>query len=164
MKDPETGTMTKESAEFVMEALHKHGYRYKLTVIKEGEAGGFGPDLCLLKMEVHDTIFIPDLYQEQGSQRPNIGDEVWSMGMPNGDSWIYTYGRMSVPEYAAGQRHMLVMPGIGGQSGSPVFDAHGRLVCVVSEVMTSRTGPMSAAPAGYTLCVPLKVIWKFMRG
>lgn len=164
VKDPETGNMTQESASFDMTARHRMGYRYELEAVKEGESGGFGVDLCLVKMTVHDTIFIPDLYREQGLAKPPIATEVWSMGMPNGDQWIYTYGRMSHPDYAGGQRHVLVMPGTGGQSGSPVFDSHGRLICVVSEVMISRTGPMSAAPVGYTLCVPLRSIWAFMRG
>jgi S1-C subfamily serine protease len=164
VKDEATDRMVKESEEFTMTVRTRHGYRYELEMIKEGENGtGLDTDLCLVKMTPHDLIVFPNVYKEHGDEKPAIGSEVWSMGMPTGEPWIYTFGRMSHPNYAAGQRHVVVMPGVGGQSGSPVFDGHGRFIGVVSEIFVTPIGPFGAAPAGYTLIVPLKMVKDFLH-
>lgn len=165
VKDPETGRTVEEVIEYKMEVVTFTGYRYTTEMVREGNMET-GLDLCLLRMNPHDMIVLPNAMEEVASETPRIGAEVWSMGMPSGDYWIYTFGRMSHPWYPGQEtpRHILVMPGVGGQSGSPAFDEHGAFIGVVSQIIVTQTGPMSRAPTGYTLIIPKEVVLQFLMG
>lgn len=93
---------------------------------------------------------------------PDLGDDVYAVGMPVKSQWVVTKGQVTTYHprifHSEGRWLQLNMTVLPGNSGGPLFDKWGQVVGITSHIVTKRGG----IPLNHAYAVPAPVICDFL--
>jgi S1-C subfamily serine protease len=124
-------------------------------------------DLALLMVDGRAGVALPLAPQE-----PPRWSRVYGMGNGSGAGAWASEGILSSRVFLLHQQRYwrVTAPMIFGMSGGPIMDSEGRLVCIMSNVMSHHISTpdgkvtVNAPIASFAYCIPLGGIRKFLEG
>ena len=124
-------------------SLHD-GTRAKATTVHNHESA----DLAILKSSIHTERYF-ELSPRTLSDGCDAGDEALAIGHPRGLSFTATTGIISesarlLPDGVFVQTDVAINP---GSSGGPLFDVHGNLISLHTQIVAESQGLVFAIPA-----------------
>lgn len=118
-------------------------------------------DLALVKVHNKDVPQSAEVLPI-ATDRPIVGDQVYTVGHPRGDSWVVGQGIIS--KYLSRQGNLVLVQTTAlmhpGNSGGPLVNSEGELVGISSRVLSEN--PFSYVPMSMNFAVSQESIREFL--